>query len=69
MMNEQLELLPTDDELIFAAKNLWESEGTLEIDDNPIVSRGFEEGAYIQAWIWVSFDDVECYRRTKHGET
>lgn len=32
------------------------SDGELEIDDNAIVSEGDENGAYVAAWVWVSFD-------------
>lgn len=31
-------------------------EGELEIDDNAVVSWGFDNGAYVQAWLWVSFE-------------
>ncbi|MBI3835031.1 MAG: hypothetical protein HY287_11945 [Planctomycetes bacterium] len=30
-------------------------EGELEIDDNAIVSLGADNGAYVQAWLWVDF--------------
>lgn len=31
-------------------------DGELEIDDNATVSEGEDDGAYIQAWLWVSGD-------------
>ena len=30
-------------------------EGELEIDDNAVVSFAGENGAYVQAWLWVDF--------------
>ena len=36
-----------------------EDEGTLEIDDHPQISESPENGAYVAAWVWVSFADTE----------
>lgn len=33
--------------------------GDLEFDDHACVSKGSDNGAYVQAWIWVSDDDLE----------
>ncbi len=43
------------------AKDLYQDEGRIEIDDNAIVSRGVEpvEGAYVQAWVWVGVEDED----------
>jgi hypothetical protein len=30
-------------------------DGELEIDDNAVVSHGEDNGAYVQAWVWVGF--------------
>jgi hypothetical protein len=35
------------------AKEQYESEGTLEIDENALISRGWDPGAYVEAWVWV----------------
>jgi hypothetical protein len=46
----------TDDDrrYIEAAQRLTISkEGELEVDDDAIVSKGCDEGAYVQAWLWV----------------
>lgn len=43
----------TDEQYIEAARAQHEREGTLEIDDNAKVSRGDDNGAYVQAWVWV----------------
>lgn len=40
-----------------AAKEAYHSQGEIEIDDNAVVSHS-EEGAYVQAWVWVSIDDL-----------
>jgi hypothetical protein len=36
-----------------AAMKLWHREGEIEIDASAVVSRGDDEGAYVQAWVWV----------------
>lgn len=42
-------------------------EGELEVDDNAIVSWGSDNGAYVQAWLWVDFQgtsmDTEAEQR------
>ena len=41
---------------------LWqasEDEGTIEIDDNAVVSEGTDNGAYVAAWVWVYFDGTK----------
>jgi hypothetical protein len=38
-------------------------EGSLEIDDNALVSCSNDGGAYVMAWMWVSDEDVRCQRR------
>jgi hypothetical protein len=35
------------------ARDLYQEEGSIEIDSNAIVSRGDEAGAYVEAWVWV----------------
>lgn len=35
------------------------TDGELEIDENAIVSRGSDPGAYVMAWIWISDRDAE----------
>lgn len=36
-----------------AAKERYESAGALEIDPDAIVSISEDDGAYVQAWVWV----------------
>lgn len=43
-----------------AARIFYERDGEIEIDDNAAVSIGSDNGAYVQAWIWVSDDDVDA---------
>lgn len=35
------------------AKELYHEEGEIEIDETAQVSISSEEGAYVQAWVWV----------------
>ncbi len=53
------------------AKDLYQKNGRIEIDDNAIVSRGAVEGVYVQAWVWVGAEDEdeeadECADNTRH---
>jgi hypothetical protein len=47
-------------------------DGDIEIDDNAVVSHGTDNGAYVQAWVWVSFAgtrfDKDPSERPMHGE-
>ena len=36
------------------AKTVWQKEGEVEIDDNAVVSVSDDDGAYVEAWVWVS---------------
>ena len=42
-----------------AAKRFHHVEGECEIDEGAKVSKGNDEGAYVQAWVWVSDDEIE----------
>lgn len=44
-----------------ARKNPMLRDGELELDENAKtkISEGDDNGAYIQAWMWVSFDDTD----------
>lgn len=54
----------TDDKYIELAKKKYESEGTLEIDDEAVISRSPEGGgAYVQAWVWVEDGEVKNENR------
>ena len=46
--------VPTDDQYRTAARAEYACEGDVAIDDNAIVSRGDEKGAYVAAWVWVA---------------
>jgi hypothetical protein len=39
--------------LIERAREQYVHEGEVEIDDDPVVSRGDDNGAYVMAWVWV----------------
>lgn len=36
-----------------AAKTKLHNEGTLEVDDDAVVSISKDDGAYVQAWVWI----------------
>ena len=39
-------------QIVAEAKAEYNEEGRIEIDDNAILSRS-DEGAYVQAWVWM----------------
>lgn len=43
----------TDDDIRKAAKAQYHEDGSVEIDDDAKVSV-VEDGAYVQAWVWVA---------------
>jgi hypothetical protein len=59
---EELDPTPGAQAYVAAAK-LHGKEGELEIDDNARVSKGDDDGAYVEAWIWVSDEDAELGER------
>lgn len=48
----------TRQEYIKQARAEYQSEGKIEIDDNAKLSRGTDNGAYVEAWVWV--EDLEA---------
>jgi hypothetical protein len=48
---------PTNEEYRAAAIQRYAEEGTVEIDENAKISRA-EDGAYVQAWVWVHDDET-----------
>jgi len=54
--------LPTAKQYREAARRLHHAYGECEVDGNARVSRDHgpdEEGAYVQAWVWVPREDVD----------
>lgn len=41
------------------AKDEWNKDGEIEIDDGAVVSEGDDNGAYVAAWVWVGFGGTE----------
>ncbi len=48
-----------------AARAEYHREGEVEIDDNAVISRGDDAGAYVQAWVWVSDEEVRLDKPKK----
>ena len=53
----------SDEQYIEEARRRWAYEGEIEIDDAATVNVSEDEGAYVQAWVWVRDAGVEL-----HGE-
>lgn len=49
----------TDERYIEKARDEYQHEGDCEIDDNAVISRGSEPGAYVEAWVWVASDQAD----------
>ena len=47
---------PDDAWYIASARDEYQTDGEIEIDDNAVVSRGSDPGAYVAAWVWVYSD-------------
>ena len=42
-----------DKKYILKARELYQKDGEIEIDDNAVVSRGDSDGVYVAAWVFV----------------
>ena len=49
----------TNAQYVPTARRLYQNDGETEVDDNAKVSRGADDGAYVQAWVWVGNEDIE----------
>lgn len=47
---------PRRQRILDLARATLAREGELEFDDDAIASEGDDNGAYLQAWVWVDFD-------------
>jgi hypothetical protein len=45
-----------------AARRDHHKDGECEVDENALISKGEDGGAYVQAWVWV--DDSDCDENT-----
>ena len=45
--------------IIQLAKERFEKDGELEFDDEPKMSESDDNGAYVQAWVWIDFTSTE----------
>ena len=41
------------------ARDMYQSEGEIEIDEGATISYGGDPGAYVQAWVWVDREEEE----------
>lgn len=39
-------------------------DGEIEVDESPVISKGDDPGAYVQAWLWVSDEDAGLVAKT-----
>jgi hypothetical protein len=39
------------------ARELYHEDGEIEVDSNALVSAGDDDGAYVQAWVWVPLEE------------
>lgn len=49
------------------ASSKFEHEGDLELDDKAVISEGDDNGAYVQMWQWVPFDNTELCKGEGSG--
>ncbi len=55
-------------EIIELARQEHQQDGEVEIDDNAILSEGNENGCYVQAWVWLDFDQTKFDKSEKEEE-
>lgn len=67
---------PLDQPYRDAATEKFADEGQIEIDSDALVSYGEDDGAYVQAWVWVESDLVPnvcngdgCEMLVRSGDT
>ena len=66
-MNKQKNIFPVSNndqieralKIVALAKIQHHRDGECEIDDTAEVSEGNDDGAYVQAWVWVNFDETD----------
>jgi hypothetical protein len=56
------------EEILRLAKDQHHKDGEIEIDDGSTVSEGDDNGAYVQAWVWVDFTGTTLDKTTQHTE-
>ena len=44
---------PNNERYRIAAKNEYQDPGRIEIDDDAVVSKSEDDGAYVQAWVYI----------------
>jgi hypothetical protein len=53
----------SDADYVAKARELYQQDGEIEVDDGAVVSRNDDRdsshGAYVQAWVWVDDDRAE----------
>ena len=60
--NSPVNATSSDDDIRDRARELHQEDGEIEIDSDAGVSQNVEttaDGAYVQAWVWVPFEDEE----------
>jgi len=48
----------TDEWFRNRAKELYNEDGRIEVDDRARVSAGTDDGVYVEAWVWVPFEEA-----------
>jgi hypothetical protein len=51
--------MKTDEWFRTRAKELYNEEGQIEVDGSAQVSPGNDGGAYVEAWVWVPFEEEQ----------
>jgi len=51
--------------IIELAREEYQRDGETEIDNDATLSEGAANGCYVQAWVWVSFEDTPYNKETK----
>lgn len=56
-----------NEQIIALARKQWHKDGQIEVDEGGLsserVSEGDDNGAYVQAWVWVDFSSTSLDKR------
>lgn len=58
-MSKTNETIKRNSQIMRLAREQYHVDGECEIDDGAKISEGDDNGAYVQAWVWVDFGGTE----------
>jgi len=66
-INETHEAMLRRTAIVKLAFDQCHKDGEVEVDENAEVSEGDDNGAYVQAWVWVDFGGTQFDKESNHA--